>query len=143
MTPGFLGSSSPILNTIFIRSEPISAIFVKMPPAILSAEAPRDSPMAKPMKQAPPISGGKISRISSIMNSSSEIRTIPIDIPARRGIWCSGRGLPRSDANAVRELAKVLTRIPNHATEYEPAIPSRENSTMVSTRPQGKFTRTL
>ena len=27
-----------------------------------------------------------------------------------------GYGLPRNPANAVRELAKVLTRIPNHAT---------------------------
>ena len=28
----------------------MSAIFVKMPPAMRSAEAPSDSPMAKPMK---------------------------------------------------------------------------------------------
>ena len=31
----------------------MSAIFVKMPPAIRSAEAPSDSPIAKPMKQGP------------------------------------------------------------------------------------------
>ncbi len=31
----------------------MSAIFVKMPPAMRSAEAPRDSPIAKPMKQGP------------------------------------------------------------------------------------------
>ena len=53
ITPGFLGSSSPILNTTFIRSEPMSAILVKIPPAILNAEAPKLSPIAKPMKQAP------------------------------------------------------------------------------------------
>jgi hypothetical protein len=31
----------------------MSAILVKMPPAMRSAEAPSDSPMAKPMKQGP------------------------------------------------------------------------------------------
>ncbi len=31
----------------------MSAIFVKIPPAMRSAEAPSDSPMAKPMKHAP------------------------------------------------------------------------------------------
>jgi len=42
-----------MLKTIFIRSEPMSAILVKMPPAMRRADAPSDSPMAKPMKQAP------------------------------------------------------------------------------------------
>jgi hypothetical protein len=31
----------------------MSAILVKMPPAMRSAEAPSDSPMAKPMKHEP------------------------------------------------------------------------------------------
>jgi hypothetical protein len=31
----------------------MSAILVKMPPAMRSAAAPSDSPMAKPMKQGP------------------------------------------------------------------------------------------
>ena len=53
ITPGLRASSSLMLNTIFMRSAPISAIFVKIPPAIRSAAAPRDSPMANPMKQAP------------------------------------------------------------------------------------------
>ena len=53
ITPGLRASSSLILNTIFIKSEPISAILVKMPPAMRSAAAPSDSPMAKPMKQGP------------------------------------------------------------------------------------------
>ena len=53
MTPGFRASSSLILKTIFIRSEPMSAIFVKMPPAMRRAAAPSDSPMAKPMKHGP------------------------------------------------------------------------------------------
>ena len=46
-------SSSLMLKTIFIRSEPMSAILVKMPPAIRSTDAPSDSPIAKPMKQEP------------------------------------------------------------------------------------------
>ena len=53
MTPGLRASSSLILNTIFIRSAPMSAILVKMPPATRSTAAPSDSPMAKPMKQGP------------------------------------------------------------------------------------------
>src|SRR5919109_2997400 len=53
MTPGLRASSSLILKTIFMRSEPMSAILVKMPPAMRSAEAPSDSPMAKPMKHGP------------------------------------------------------------------------------------------
>src|SRR5207253_1106900 len=43
MTPGFRASSSLMLKTIFMRSDPMSAIFVKMPPAMRSAEAPSDS----------------------------------------------------------------------------------------------------
>ncbi len=53
MTPGFRASSSLMLKTIFIRSAPMSAIFVKMPPAMRSAAAPSDSPIANPMKHAP------------------------------------------------------------------------------------------
>src|SRR5215471_11601488 len=53
ITPGLRASSSLILKTIFIRSEPISAILVKMPPAIRSAAAPSDSPIANPMKHDP------------------------------------------------------------------------------------------
>jgi hypothetical protein len=53
ITPGLRASSSLILKTIFIRSEPMSAIFVKMPPAIRSAAAPSDSPIAKPIKHGP------------------------------------------------------------------------------------------
>ena len=53
ITPGFRASSSLMLKTIFIKSLPMSAILVKMPPAMRSADAPSDSPMAKPMKQGP------------------------------------------------------------------------------------------
>jgi hypothetical protein len=47
-----------MLKTIFMRSEPMSAILVKMPPAMRSAEAPSDSPMAKPMKQGARVVSG-------------------------------------------------------------------------------------
>ena len=53
ITPGLRASSSLILNTIFIKSDPMSAILVKMPPAIRSAAAPSDSPIANPMKHGP------------------------------------------------------------------------------------------
>jgi hypothetical protein len=53
MTPGLRASSSLILKTIFIMSLPTSAILVKIPPQILRTLAPRDSPMANPMKQTP------------------------------------------------------------------------------------------
>ena len=37
-------------------------------------------------------------------------------MPAWSGMAYVGNGLPRSAAKAVRELAKVLTRMPNQAT---------------------------
>ncbi len=51
-----------------------------------------------------------------MMSSSTEISNMPMLIPALRGISEIAYGLPRRPANAVRELANVLTRIPNHAT---------------------------
>src|SRR5215212_9023394 len=116
MTPGLRASSSLMLKTIFMRSEPMSAIFVKMPPAIRSAAAPSDSPMAKPMNTGPAYSAGTNRRMQSMITSSVEISSMPMDIPARSGIEYVGNGLPRSDANAVREFANVLMRMPNHAT---------------------------
>jgi hypothetical protein len=38
-----------------------------------------------------------------------------------------------SEANAVRQLANVLMRMPNHATPYEPRMPSTEKARMVTT----------
>ena len=89
ITPGLRASSSLILNTIFIRSEPTSAILVKMPPAMRSAAAPSDSPIAKPMKQEPAIEPGRNSMMASMISSSTEISTIPTLIPARSGISCT------------------------------------------------------
>ena len=51
-----------------------------------------------------------------MMNSSTLISSMPMLMPASSGIACSGYGLPRRLANAIREFAKVLTRMPNHAT---------------------------
>ena len=52
----------------------------------------------------------------SIISSSTLISIMPMLMPASSGIWDMGYGLPRSPANAVRELAKVFTRMPNQAT---------------------------
>src|SRR5438093_4313594 len=102
MTPGLRASSSLILKTIFIRSEPMSAIFVKMPPAMRRHEAPSDSPMANPRKQKPTIWRSTKSRMMTIITSSSEIRNKPIDMPARSGMLTTSHGTPRSEAKAVR-----------------------------------------
>ena len=118
----------------------MSAILVKMPPAIRSAEAPSDSPMAKPMKHAPAMSAGRNSRMTSIISSSRLISTMPMLMPDFIGIRCTGSGLPSSAANAVRELAKVFTRMPNQATAYEPPMPSRLNAMITATRPHVKPT---
>src|SRR3982074_2538041 len=115
VAPGLRASSSLMLKTIFIRSDPMSAIFVKMPPAMRSAAAPSDSPMAKPMKHGPAYAPGTNSRMPSMITSSTEISIMPIDMPALSGMSYVGYGLPRSDANADRELANVFTRMPNHA----------------------------
>ncbi len=64
----------------------------------------------------------------TIMTSSSEIRNRPIDMPARSGMLTTSHGSPRSEANAVRELAQVLTRMPYQATQYEPPMPTMEKS---------------
>ena len=83
----------------------MSAILVKMPPAMRSAEAPSDSPMAKPRKHAPAYLPGMKSRMVSITTSSTQMSSTPIDMPDCSGISYTGVGLPRSDANAVRLLA--------------------------------------
>ncbi len=64
----------------------MSAILVKMPPAMRSTAAPSDSPMAKPMKQGPAMSTGRKSRMASMMISSTAISRVPMDMPAMRGM---------------------------------------------------------
>jgi hypothetical protein len=56
------------------------------------------------------------SRMHSIMNSSTLMSIMPTLMPDCRGIVEIGNGIPRRPANAARELAKVFTRMPNHAT---------------------------
>src|SRR5437762_9793978 len=87
ITPGFFGSSSGNLKTIFIKSEPMSAIFVKMPPQMRRALAPSDSPMAKPMKQGPASSLGRKTRMQIMKNSSTQTRSNPTLMPERSGMF--------------------------------------------------------
>ena len=91
MTPGLRASSSLILNTTFIRSLPMSAIFVKMPPAMRRAAAPSDSPMAKPRKQTPAYSPGMKSRMASMNSSSTEMSIMPTLMPERSGMSHTGK----------------------------------------------------
>ncbi|OQC45545.1 MAG: hypothetical protein BWX61_00764 [Bacteroidetes bacterium ADurb.Bin035] len=105
------------MNITFIRSEPISAIFVNIPPAILKTDAPNDSPMAKPMKLAPARLPGSTIKINNIIVNSKLINIIPMLIPACIGILKSLKGLFSKLANAIREFAKVFILIPNQATE--------------------------
>src|SRR5246127_406539 len=116
ITPGFFGSSSGSLKTIFIRSEPMSAILVKMPPQMRSALAPSDSPMAKPMKHGPTRALGRKTRMQIMKNNSTHTSSSPTLMPERKGMPRVASGLPRSAENAVREFAVVLMRMPNQAT---------------------------
>ena len=105
ITPGLRASSSSILKMIFIRSAPMSAIFVKMPPQMRNAEAPSDSPMAKPTKQAPALSLSTNSRMAIIIINSTQISSTPIDMPERSGRLITENGFAFRESNAVRELA--------------------------------------
>ena len=69
------------------------------------AEAPSDSPIAKPRKQYPTMSRGSQSRMMTIITSSREIRNRPTDMPALSGMLTTSHGRPRSEAKAVRQLA--------------------------------------
>ena len=95
----------------------MSAILVKMPPAMRSAAAPSDSPMAKPMKQGPAIVAGDEQQDAQ-HDQQFDGDQHHADAHARlaAGSRSMGIGLAPQAANAVRELAKVLTRMPNHAT---------------------------
>ena len=133
ITPGLRGSSSLMPNWIFIKSEPISAIFVKIPPATRSADAPSDSPIAKPIKHAPASSPGTNSKITSIMINSIDTSKTPILMPACSGMFKIFSGLPFKAVNAVLEFANVFILIPNQATKYEPKIPKTDQPKMIST----------
>ena len=94
----------------------MSAILVKMPPQIRSTEAPRDSPMAKPMKQGPTRSRGRNIRMQIMKNNSTATSSRPMLMPERSGMPRVASGLPLSAENAARELEMVLIRMPNQAT---------------------------
>ncbi len=138
MVPGLRGSSSPILKITFIKSEPISAILVKIPPAILSTEAPSDSPIAKPIKLAPAYSPGTKRSMMSIIISSREISTTPILIPAFRGMLSNLIGFLSKEAKAILELARVFILIPNQATLYDPSMPITVQPSIINTPPTPK-----
>ncbi len=55
-------------------------------PAMRRAEAPRDSPMAKPMKHGPARWPGMKRRMKSMMSSSTLMSIVPIDMPALSGM---------------------------------------------------------
>src|SRR5687768_951989 len=116
ITPGFFGSSSGSLKMIFMRSAPMSAIFVKMPPQMRNALAPSDSPMAKPMKLGPTSSFGRKARMQIMKNNSTLTSNRPTLMPERKGMNSVASELLRNAEKAVRELATVLMRMPNHAT---------------------------
>ena len=111
----------------------MSAILVKMPPQILSTLAPRDSPIAKPMKQDPARAGGTKTRIAIISISSVLIRSTPMLMPERVGISETGRARPRSAANAMRLFAMLLISMPNQATANDPPMPMSDQARMRTT----------
>ena len=92
----------------------MSAILVKMPPAMRSAEAPSDSPIAKPMKH-----GARAVRRDEEQDDEHDHEQLGADqqhADRHAGLQRDrvGReGLALRLANAVREFAKVLTRMPN------------------------------
>ena len=95
----------------------MSAIFVKMPPAMRSAAAPSDSPMANPMKHGT----GVVARHEQQNEEHQQQLDADqhhADAHARleRNRVARDTGMPRRLANAVREFANVFTRMPNHAT---------------------------
>src|SRR5665648_434785 len=114
MTPGLRASSSLVLKAIFIRSEPMSAILVKMPPAIRSAAARRDSPIAKQMKHAPARSAGRKSRMVSMISVELLIMlTILLFLPADLAGACFiGFAIGESlGAAALRIAGGIFTKI--------------------------------
>ncbi len=94
----------------------MSAILVKIPPAIRRALAPNDSPMAKPIRLAPASSLGTHRRMMSIMISSTHTNKTPMLIPASRAMFKILSGLVSSEEKAVLLLARVFMRMPYQAT---------------------------
>ena len=72
--------------------------------------------MANPMKQGPTRSRGRNIRMQIMKNNSTATSNNPTLMPDRSGMPRVASGFPFRAENAVRELAMVLIRIPNHAT---------------------------
>ena len=80
------------------------------------ALAPRDSPIANPIKLAPANSRGTNNNMNNIIISSTQIKSTPMLIPASRGIFKSFKGFLSREANAILLFARVFIRIPYQAT---------------------------
>ena len=72
--------------------------------------------MAKPMKHGPASSRGRNIRMQIMKNNSTQTSSRPTLMPDAAGCTSVLSGLPLSAEKAVRELAMVLMRMPNHAT---------------------------
>ena len=84
----------------------MSAILVKMPPAMRSAAAPSDSPMAKPMKHgAGVVAGDEEQDEQHDQQLDADQQHADAHAGLERDRVAPGYGLPSRLANAVRELA--------------------------------------
>jgi hypothetical protein len=126
--PGFFGSSSGSLKTIFIRSDPMSAILVKIPPQMRSTDAPSDSPMAKPMKHGPTRSRGRNTRMQIMKNNSTHTSSNPTLMPERSGMpsVASGIALQRRERGARVRHRVDPNAEPGHAVGAEDAQDRRQ-----------------
>ena len=88
-----------------------------MPPATLSAEAPKLSPIAKPIKQAPARFPGTNNKITSIKINSTETSKTPMLMPAFKGTFKQFKGFDFRAKNEVLAFANVFILIPNQATK--------------------------
>ena len=95
----------------------MSAIFVKMPPAMRSAEAPSDSPIAKPMKHGPGVvAGNEQQDAEHHQQLDADQQHADAHAGLERDRVAGDTACRASVANAVREFANVFTRMPNQAT---------------------------
>src|ERR1035438_10623684 len=112
MTPGLRGSSSGMLNMIFIRSAPMSAILVKIPPQMRSADAPSDSPIANPMKHGPASPDGMNARMQIMKKSSIATRSRPTLIPDRSGMKRVASGIRSEEhTSELQSLRHLVCRL--------------------------------
>ena len=98
----------------------MSAIFVKMPPQMRRADAPRDSPMAKPMKHGTGVIAD--GRNSQDADHEEQLHAHQQQADAHAGLrsgiaYSVLSGLPvRARRRRRASWRTVLMRMPNHAT---------------------------